>query len=217
MGLFKDLFVWRNHMDKVFKGVDYAIKFLNCNVEVYIHINRDYLNELQPKLFYYINNYKWSGVKFHISIEEPCYIGGEASALMNIIETGTADGVDSEISSGRPLLGIVGVGVEADHYYYLAEDEGRIYPLTEDEAKATDGAFYATHTGVLITGVTEGMDAAGKIEKNDIIIAVDGIRTESIAAMSAILNDKDIGDEVDIEYIRDKESYTVKVRLSSVK
>lgn len=144
-------------------------------------------------------------------------INGAMKILNAIIETGTADGVDSEISSGRPLLGIVGVGVEADHYYYLAEDEGRIYPLTEDEAKATDGAFYATHTGVLITGVTEGMDAAGKIEKNDIIIAVDGIRTESIAAMSAILNDKDIGDEVNIEYIRDKESYTVKVRLSSVK
>ena len=28
MGLFKDLYVWRNHMDKVFKGIDYGIKFL---------------------------------------------------------------------------------------------------------------------------------------------------------------------------------------------
>ena len=90
MGLFKDLYVWRNHMDKVFKGIDYGIKFLNCDVEVYIHINQDYLNELQPQLFKYINDYKWSGVKFHISIENPCYIGGEASALMNIIETGVA-------------------------------------------------------------------------------------------------------------------------------
>lgn len=90
MGLFKDLYVWRNHMDKVFKGIDYAIEFLNCNVEVYIHINQDYLNELQSQLFRYINDYKWSGIKFHISIENPCYIGGEASALMNIIETGVA-------------------------------------------------------------------------------------------------------------------------------
>lgn len=90
MGLFKDLYIWRNHMDKVFKGIDYGIKFLDCNVEVYIHINQDYLNELQPQLFKYINDYKWSGIKFHISIENPCYIGGEASALMNIIETGVA-------------------------------------------------------------------------------------------------------------------------------
>ncbi|HSQ97162.1 MAG TPA: NADH-ubiquinone oxidoreductase-F iron-sulfur binding region domain-containing protein [Rickettsiales bacterium] len=90
MGLFKDLYVWRNHMDKVFKGIDYGIKFLNCDVEVFIHINQDYYNELQGQIFKYINDYKWSGVKFHISIENPCYIGGEASALMNIIETGVA-------------------------------------------------------------------------------------------------------------------------------
>lgn len=90
MGVFKDLYIWRNHMDKVFKGIDYGIKFLDCIVEVYIHINQDYFNELQPQLFKYINDYKWSGIKFHISIENPSYIGGEASALMNIIETGVA-------------------------------------------------------------------------------------------------------------------------------
>jgi len=90
LGLFKDLYIWRNYMDKVFKGINYGIKFLNCEVEVYIHINRDYLNELQDKIYNYMNNYKWSGIKFHINIEEPSYIGGEASALMNIIETGVA-------------------------------------------------------------------------------------------------------------------------------
>lgn len=90
MGLFKDLYIWRNHMDKVFKGIDYGIKFLNCDVEVYIHINQNYYNELQGRIFQYINDYKWSGVKFHINIEDPSYIGGEASALMNIIETGVA-------------------------------------------------------------------------------------------------------------------------------
>ncbi|MDR1498861.1 MAG: hypothetical protein LBS34_01050 [Rickettsiales bacterium] len=90
LGLFKDLYIWRNHMSEVFGGIDHAIKFLDCEVEVYLHINRDYLNELQPQLFKYINDRKWNGVQFHISIENPCYIGGEASALMNIIETGIA-------------------------------------------------------------------------------------------------------------------------------
>lgn len=89
-GVFKDLYIWRNYIDEVFRGIDYAIEFLNCPVEVYIHINRDYLNELQPQLFRYINDYKWNDIKFNINIEEPCYIGGEASALMNIIETGVA-------------------------------------------------------------------------------------------------------------------------------
>jgi NADH:ubiquinone oxidoreductase subunit F (NADH-binding) len=90
LGVFKDLYIWRNHIDLVFKGIDYGIKFLNCKVEVYIHINQDYYNELHPQIYKYINNYKWSGVKFHINIENPSYIGGEASALMNIIETGVA-------------------------------------------------------------------------------------------------------------------------------
>ena len=88
LGLFKDLYIWRNHMDRVFKGIEYGLKFLG-NAEVYIHINSDYLKELEPQLFKYINDYKWQ-YKFHISIENPCYIGGEASALMNIIETGIA-------------------------------------------------------------------------------------------------------------------------------
>jgi NADH:ubiquinone oxidoreductase subunit F (NADH-binding) len=88
LGLFKDLYVWRNHMDKVFKGIDYAVDFLGKS-EVYIHINRDYFNELQGQLYKFINDRKWKTI-FHINIEENCYIGGEASALMNIIENGVA-------------------------------------------------------------------------------------------------------------------------------
>jgi NADH:ubiquinone oxidoreductase subunit F (NADH-binding) len=88
LGLFKDLYIWRNHMDMVFRGIDYAMEFLGKS-EIYIHINRYYFNELQPQLYKFINDRKWDSV-FHINIEENCYIGGEASALMNIIETGVA-------------------------------------------------------------------------------------------------------------------------------
>jgi NADH:ubiquinone oxidoreductase subunit F (NADH-binding) len=88
LGLFKDLYIWRNYMPMVFRGIEYALEFLG-NAEVYIHINENYFNELKPKIFEYINNYRWR-YKFHLSIENPCYIGGEASALMNIIENGIA-------------------------------------------------------------------------------------------------------------------------------
>ncbi|GMO62892.1 MAG: NADH-quinone oxidoreductase subunit NuoF [Rickettsiales bacterium] len=88
LGLFKDLYVWRNHIDKVFGGIRYAIDFLDCPVEIYIHINQDYYEELKPAIYSYINNYKWTPVKFHFAIERPCYVGGEASALLNNIETG---------------------------------------------------------------------------------------------------------------------------------
>jgi NADH:ubiquinone oxidoreductase subunit F (NADH-binding) len=75
-------------MPVVFRGIEQALKFLG-NAEVYIHINENYFNELKPKIFEYINNYRWH-YKFHLSIENPCYVGGEASALMNIIENGIA-------------------------------------------------------------------------------------------------------------------------------
>ncbi|MDR2526483.1 MAG: hypothetical protein LBC92_01265 [Rickettsiales bacterium] len=88
LGLFKDLYIWRNHMDKVFGGIKYALEFLNCPLEIYIHINKDYYEELKSSIYKYINDYKWSGIKFNFSVETPCYIGGEASALMNFIENG---------------------------------------------------------------------------------------------------------------------------------
>jgi len=90
-GLFKDLYVWRNHMSQVFRGIDYGIQFLNCDVDVYIHINKDYFEELRSQIFYHINDRRWNELaRFYVSIEEPSYIGGEASALMNFIETGIA-------------------------------------------------------------------------------------------------------------------------------
>ncbi|MDR2760537.1 MAG: hypothetical protein LBB09_01685 [Rickettsiales bacterium] len=88
LGAFKDLYIWRNHMDAVFKGIDCAAEFLG-NCEIYIHINKSYFSELCPKLSKFINDRRWKMV-FHINIEEDCYVGGEASALMSIIETGIA-------------------------------------------------------------------------------------------------------------------------------
>ncbi|MDR3078518.1 MAG: hypothetical protein LBU15_00570, partial [Rickettsiales bacterium] len=88
LGLFKDLYIWREHMDTVFRGIEYALEFLG-NAEVYIHINRYYWDELGPRIAEYINNYRWR-YGFTVSVENPCYIGGEASALMNIIENGIA-------------------------------------------------------------------------------------------------------------------------------
>jgi NADH:ubiquinone oxidoreductase subunit F (NADH-binding) len=88
LGLFKDLYIWRNHAKKIFQGMKYAMDFIGSN-EAYIHINKNYYLELQPVLFELINNENWSGYKFNISVEEPSYIGGEASTIINFIETKT--------------------------------------------------------------------------------------------------------------------------------
>jgi NADH:ubiquinone oxidoreductase subunit F (NADH-binding) len=87
LGLFKDLYVWRNHCDDVIKGMVLLMDFLKTK-EAYIHINENYYKELKADIQKEINNYK--GYNFHISIEEPSYIGGESSTVLNMIEGNVA-------------------------------------------------------------------------------------------------------------------------------
>ena len=85
LGLFKDLHIWRNHANKVIKGMKIAMDFLETK-ECYININEDYYKELAPKIHEAINNYKWKGYNFHIFLEHPSYIGGDAGTILNAIE-----------------------------------------------------------------------------------------------------------------------------------
>jgi len=87
MGLFKDLHVWRNHCDDVIKGMVLLMDFLKTK-EAYIHINENYYKELASDIQKEINNYKGYNIKFYV--EEPCYIGGESSTVLNLIEENIA-------------------------------------------------------------------------------------------------------------------------------
>jgi len=87
LGLFKDLYIWRNFPEEVFQGMKYAMDYIGSK-EAYIHINKDYYLELQTVLHQIINDDKWIGYKFNISLEEPSFIGGEASTILNFIEKG---------------------------------------------------------------------------------------------------------------------------------
>ena len=120
--------------------------------------------------------------------------------LTALMEHGHVDGIDSGVASGRPLLGINGVMVEKDAYYALYEDY--IQRLTEEQAKETEGSFQALATGVLITGVLPNLDAQGKIEVGDIMIAIDGMAIPSFESMREYLYNCDVGDTVTIEYVR---------------
>jgi NADH:ubiquinone oxidoreductase subunit F (NADH-binding) len=56
--------------------------------EGYIHINKNYHKELASDIQKEINNYKGYNIKFFV--EEPCYIGGESSTVLNLIEKNLA-------------------------------------------------------------------------------------------------------------------------------
>lgn len=87
MGLFKDLHVWRNYPERVFQGMVYAMEFIG-STDAYIYINRNYHFELRHVLHKFMNDHKWTKYKFHIYIEKPSYVGGEASTVLNAIENG---------------------------------------------------------------------------------------------------------------------------------
>ncbi len=136
---------------------------------------------------------------------------GAVPLLEALIKTGTTDGVKSEVSTARPVLGITGVSVVKDQYYKLESD--RIVTLPEESAFETEGSFKADATGVLITAVTTASDAYDKLLEGDIITAMDGKTMSNMSEMREYLYDLNVGDTVEITYVREGESAMASVRL----
>ena len=135
-----------------------------------------------------------------------------------IIETGSADGVESGIAMPRPLLGITGVGVQGDTYYRTVTSGGQTSIEEVDEAYAKahpSTTFYAAVTGVHVSMISNGSDAEKYLEVNDIITEVNGKPVASIYDVMDIVNAYNGGDKVTITYYRDGEYDTVSVTLKT--
>ncbi len=85
MGVFKDLFILKEHAEDVIKGMVLAMDFLETK-ESYFNFNADYYKQLKSKLNPILKKYEKQGYQFHIYQEPPSYIGGEETALLNAIE-----------------------------------------------------------------------------------------------------------------------------------
>lgn len=145
-------------------------------------------------------------------------INGAMEIMNAIIEDGSADNVDSSISKGRPLLGVSGVDVVQGYSLFLHEDETFSYYKTGREPENVEGErFVIERTGFFIAETQEGSDARDKLQKGDIIFAVDGIEAPDRATMMAILNEKNVGDQVVVDYLRGGEIYSVKITLIAEK
>ena len=137
-------------------------------------------------------------------------------ALVNgIIETGSADHIDSTIASGRPLMGITCVSVQKDTWYKNTlegiEEVTKAYALANP-----NDTFYAAEDGVYVKGTSVGMDAYGKLEEGDIITEINGTRVYTQYQMMAVLNDLGGGDSVTLTYYRNSEYYTVDITLKEM-
>ncbi len=145
-------------------------------------------------------------------------INGAMEIMDAIVEKGSADNVDSSISKGRPLLGVSGVDVMQGYTLFLHEEGTYSVYTTGSEPENVEGErFVIERSGFFIGNTQEGSDAQGKLQKGDIIFAIDGTDTPNRTAMMAILNEKDVGDQAVIDYLRGGEIYSVKITLIAEK
>ena len=133
----------------------------------------------------------YEGIGFAIPINNAMEL------LREIVETGSADGIESNVAKVRPTIGI-GVRdiVEGDVYYDM---QGKKYT--------------AEKTGVLVSSVDETGAAYGSLQVRDIIIAMDGKTVETQNDLRELLYKHKSGDETTLVIWRDGQSKSVKIRL----
>lgn len=85
LGLFKDIHIMKKYPDVVFLGIRTALDFIRAK-DCYFNYNKDYYKKTKAKIMPLIKEYEGAGYNFFIYPEEPSYIGGEETALLNALE-----------------------------------------------------------------------------------------------------------------------------------
>ena len=127
-------------------------------------------------------------------------INGAMKILSAIIETGSADGVQSSISRVRPTIGIKGGTIVKGDPYTL----GGV-------------SYVAEKNGVIVSSVEPTGAATGILEVADIIISFEGKFVEDMDSLIEMLYTHKVGDEVSITVWRDGGEVTVSVTLGGTK
>ena len=122
--------------------------------------------------------------------------------------------MSTPITTKRPLIGIVGVGVEAGKYYINIPGENRIQEVDKAYADAhPDVVFYAPYTGVWVQSTTPGLDAANKLQPNDIIVLADGQELATIYDLMNVINSHNGGETGELTFYRNGVANIVDVEL----
>ncbi len=140
--------------------------------------------------------------------------------VASIISYGHADNVESGISMPRPLLGINGVGVEANKYYTNVDTaDGTVREEVDEEFAKRNPltTYYTPVAGVRVNFVTEGSDAAKYLRNGDIITEVNGQAVTMIHDVMGVVNMYNGGDKVTVKYYRNGKYYTAEITLGSSK
>ena len=140
---------------------------------------------------------------------------GAVEILEAIMEYGNADSVNSSLHHKRPMLGITGVFLEKGGYYLPNTTGVELIPSDKLPQYNTADLIYAPVSGVYVMGFADGMDAAGKMKKGDMITACQGEEIFSMNDLSNIINDYYAGDTVTLTVYRDGVYIPVDILLSA--
>jgi serine protease Do len=123
-------------------------------------------------------------------------INGAMEILNAIVETGSADGIQSSVSKKRPTIGISGGTIKKGDQYSLG---GVVYRAEKD--------------GVIVSTVDPNGAAADVIKVADIIVEFDGKPISDMDVLIEHLYSHKIGDKVSITVWRNGEAVEVSVVL----
>lgn len=125
---------------------------------------------------------------------------GAMEILQDIIKNnGYTGNGSSSIVTKRPLLGIRGGGCRVGQTVEM--DDG--------------STVVANMDGVIVVGVTDGLDAKNKLVPGDIIVKVNGKTVTDIYAVMDIVNNRNPGESITVEYYRDGVYGTADIVLGS--
>ena len=116
-------------------------------------------------------------------------INGAMEILDAIVETGSADQIESSISKTRPMIGITCRTVTKGEEYTLGKD-----------------AYVSEYDGVLVITVDINGAAADKLKTGDIIVSLNGKDVGAMEELTEILYECKLGQTVSFEAIRNGES-----------
>ncbi len=141
---------------------------------------------------------------------------GAAEILNAIIKDGNADNVNSNVSSGRPVIGITGVYLEAGKHYVF--EEKRVVEVSDSYAEENpDEVVSPAVSGMYVRTLTEGTDAAIKLAEGDIITAINGVEVTNKNMFMNEVNKHYAGDDVTVTYYRNGLYSEITITLSVAK
>ena len=128
-------------------------------------------------------------------------INGAIPLINAIMQTGSTKGVTSTVSQSRPMLGITATDVVRGESF-TATATSSYLPQQK--------TFVAARDGIAVLTIDSTVPASKSLQLGDVIYAVDGKSCTTLAEMTRLLYQYELGDSVTLSISRNGKDITVK-------